>query len=160
MPSQKKYRRPQKKTYRNGSFQLVVLWWGRRSQGICRIFVSPTWILHLIMCRDHNLTPAATHHHSILDARWETFVRISECYKSHNITDSILNTSIQQSMVMLRSTTLNACWQIVWPEANDFWEFPRQWDETGYSPTLNDKVPGEGFSNFNEADIQNNSPLS
>lgn len=55
---------------------------------------------------------------------------------------------------MLKPTTWNASWQIVWPEANDFWEFPRQWDKTGYSPALNEKVPGEGFSNFNEADIQ------
>lgn len=57
-------------------------------------------------------------------------------------------------MVMLKSTTLNGCWQIVWPDATDFWEFPRQQDETGYSSAMNDKVPGEGFSNFNEADIQ------
>lgn len=57
-------------------------------------------------------------------------------------------------MVMLKSTTLNGCWQIVWPEATDFWEFPRQQDETGYSPALNDKVPGEGFSHFNAAGSQ------
>ena len=57
-------------------------------------------------------------------------------------------------MVKLKSTTLNECWQRVWPEATDFWEFPRQQDETWYSPSLNDKVPGERFSNFNEADIQ------
>jgi hypothetical protein len=42
----------------------------------------------------------------------------------------------------------------VCPEANDFLEFPRQQDKTRHSPALNDKVPGEGFPNFNEADIQ------
>ena len=41
---------------------------------------------------------------------------------------------------------------MVWPEAVDFRGFPTQQDEIGYSPALNDKVPGEGFSNFNEAD--------
>jgi hypothetical protein len=53
---------------------------------------------------------------SFLDAdEKETFVTISECWKSYSTADYTVN--IKESMNVLQSTTLNDCWKKLWPEA-------------------------------------------
>uniref|UniRef100_UPI0035902DA6 tigger transposable element-derived protein 1-like n=1 Tax=Myxine glutinosa TaxID=7769 RepID=UPI0035902DA6 len=89
----------------------------------------------------------------ILDASEnETFISVSDCWKSYSIADCLMN--IKESLDEFRSTTLNGCWRKLWPEAvHDFQGFPIQQDEIRNILVLARQVKEEGFADLEEADI-------
>jgi hypothetical protein len=81
----------------------------------------PTALPHTCSCSNMEWSPTFkmhyTHHNawSILYAGEETFVTISECWKSYSTADYTVN--IKESMNVLRFTALNDCWKKLWSEA-------------------------------------------
>jgi hypothetical protein len=63
--------------------------------------------------------------------------------------------SYKESIDELKSMARNGCRKKLWPEArNDFRGFPNQYDKIRNIFLLIHKIPGEGFADLDEADIQ------
>jgi len=61
---------------------------------------------------------------------------------------------LKESVSDTKATPVNGCWEKLWSEAvNDFWGFMKQQDRIRNSLVLAHKVPGEVFSDLQEADI-------